>query len=136
MVLDTSALLALLFQESDWRPIAEAISIDPIRLMASATALECYIVVLARLGADGCDDLELLSQKIGLKIESDGMEQLALAKRAFFHYGKGRHPAGLNFGDCFSYALAKSSGQPLLFKGNDFVHTDVPRVEWTSGGNL
>ena len=134
MVIDTSALLALLFHEPEWKWMALAIESDPIRLVSAACILEAYIVTLARLGADACDDLEMLQGKLNLEVRPVDSNQLRMAQKAYATFGKGRHPAGLNFGDCFSYALAATSGQPLLFKGNDFSRTDIDQVH--RGGGL
>jgi ribonuclease VapC len=130
MVIDTSVLIALLFHEPEWRELATTIELDPIRLVSAASALEAHIVTLARLGHDGCDDLELLQKKLEVEIRPVELEQLKFAKLAYARFGKGRHGAALNFGDCFSYSLSFSTGQPLLFKGNDFSQTDVAQVDW------
>jgi ribonuclease VapC len=131
MVIDTSVLIALLFHENEWRGLAMAIERDSVRLASAASILETYIVTLARLGQDGTDELELLQSKIDLKIHPVGPKEVKLAQTAYQWFGKGRHPAALNFGDCFSYACAKSTGESLLFKGNDFSQTDIPIAEWT-----
>ncbi len=87
--------------------------------------LEASIVVEARLGEAGGRELDLLMHKAQIEVVAVTVEQLDVARHAFRTYGKGRHPAGLNYGDCFAYALSKTSGEPLLFKGNDFNQTDV-----------
>ena len=81
----------------------------------------------ARLGEAGGRELDLLVHKAQMEVVAVTVEQLEMARHAFRTYGKGRHPAGLNYGDCFAYALSKTSGEPLLFKGNDFSRTDVER---------
>lgn len=86
------------------------------------------MVIESRYGADGLRDLDLLIAKAGIELMPVDEDQAFIARAAFRTYGKGRHPAGLNFGDCFAYALAKSSGEPLLFKGLDFPLTDVTRA--------
>jgi ribonuclease VapC len=126
LVIDTSVFVAILFQEPDAESWSRAIRTGRQRVMAAGTYLECAIVGGRRLG--GRDDLDewLLRESIAV-IPVDH----ALARRAadaFARYGKGRHPAGLNFGDCFAYALAASLGAPLLFKGEDFARTDVARA--------
>jgi ribonuclease VapC len=83
------------------------------------------MILESRYGADGVRDLDLLIAKAQVSLTPVDEEQANLARRAFQKYGKGRHPAGLNFGDCFSYALARALDEPLLFKGNDFPQTDI-----------
>jgi ribonuclease VapC len=128
MVLDTSALLALLFNEPEADDIAVAIDADPVRLVSAASYLETAIVVEARLGAAGGRELDLLLHKTAIEVVAVTFEQAELARETWRRFGRGRHEAGLNFGDCFAYALAGTSGEPLLFKGDDFRKTDVPRV--------
>jgi ribonuclease VapC len=93
--------------------------------MSAASLLETAIVIEARYGEPGGNELDQLLQKAQIKIEPVTVEQAEVARRAYRSYGKGRHPAGLNFGDCFSYALAKVLGEALLFKGDDFSKTDI-----------
>ncbi len=128
MVIDSSAIIAILSNEPEAESIAETIAADPIRLMSAASLLEVAIVIEARYGEAGGDKLDQLLQTGQIKIEPVTVEQAEVARRAFRIYGKGRHPAALNFGDCFSYALAKVLGEPLLFKGDDFSKTDLNRV--------
>jgi ribonuclease VapC len=128
MVIDTSALLALLFNEPDADPIEVALDADPVRLMSVASCLETAIVVEARLGPAGGRELDLLLHKLAVEFVAVTNEQVDVARGAWRRFGKGRHGAGLNFGDCFAYALATTSGEPLLFKGDDFSKTDVARV--------
>lgn len=128
MVIDTSAVVAILFGEPEATHFAELIEADPLRLMSVASALEASIVVESELGTDGGRELDALLQTAAIRIEPVTLEQLAAARHAFRSFGKGRHPAALNFGDCFSYALSKTTGESLLFKGNDFALTDVSRV--------
>ena len=127
MVIETSALVAILFDEPDAEHFEIAIESDPTRLMSTASVLEASIVVEARLGEAGGRELDLLMHKAQIEIVAVTVEQLEMARHAFRTYGKSRHPAGLNYGDCFAYALSKTSGEPLLFKGNDFSQTDVER---------
>ncbi len=87
-------------------------------------------MIESRYGPDGARELDLLFAKAAFSIEAVSAEQAELAREAWRRYGKGRHPAGLNFGDCFSYALSRSSGEALLFKGDDFVHTDIAAVSY------
>lgn len=130
MVLDTSVVAAILFGESDARRFAAAIAADPLRLISAGTALECSLVVESELGEDGGRELDLLVLKCAIEVVPFNSEQLAVARHAFREFGKGRHPASLNFGDCFAYALSVASGEPLLSKGNDFAKTDVPLVRF------
>ena len=125
MVLDTSVLVAILFGEDDADQYAAAIERDGTRLVSAATVLETSIVVESELGEDGGRELDLLLLKAGVEIVPFSDEHLRIARRAWRTYGKGRHPAGLNYGDCFSYALSKATGEALLVKGRDFSKTDV-----------
>ncbi len=129
MVIDTSALLAILFLEPEAERFARAIAGAARRLISAGTLLETGIVLQARHGDEGTRDLDLLVLKLRLVVAPVTERQVGLARRAYRQYGKGQHhPAGLNFGDCFAYALARSSGRPLLFKGEDFARTDVRRA--------
>ena len=129
MVIDTSALLAILLQESEAVAFTRAIQSDPIRMLSALSALEASVVIEARKGASGGRDLDLLLHRSRIETVGFSPEQLEMAKAAYRKYGKGRHPAGLNLGDCCAYALAKVSGEPLLAKGNDFPRTDVRMAE-------
>ena len=95
-----------------------------------AAVVETGLVIESRYGAQGGRELDLLIAKAELSIQPVTAEQAEVAREAWRRYGKGRHPAGLNFGDCFSYALARTSGEPLLFKGDDFIHTDITAVAY------
>ena len=128
MVIDTSALIALLELEPEAPDVAEAIESDPVRLVSAGTVLEASIVVLVRRGEDGTRELDLLLDKARIEVVPVTPEHVALGRDAYARFGKGRHPASLNFGDCFAYALAMASGEPLLFKGEDFPMTDVASV--------
>ena len=125
MVLDTSAILAILQNEPERRKFNEAIDAAETRSLSTASFVECSMVLESRYGADGVRDLDLFIAKAQVSLVPVDEEQADLARRAFRKYGKGRHPAGLNFGDCFSYALARALDEPLLFKGSDFTHTDI-----------
>jgi len=128
MIIDTSAILALLFNEPEADEIEIAIDEDPVRLTSAAAALEAAIVVEARLGAAGGREFDLLLHKARIDLVPVTGEQMEVARSAWRRFGRGRHEANLNFGDCFSYALAAVSGEPLLFKGDDFSRTDVATV--------
>ena len=128
MVLDTSALVAVLQDEPERRQFIRLIEEADARRLSAATLVETSIVIEARFGAEGVRDLDLFLSRAGVETLSVDAEQAQLARHAFSRFGKGRHPAGLNFGDCFSYALATSLSEPLLFKGRDFALTDVSQV--------
>ena len=129
MVVDTSALLAIAYSEAGHEDLERAIETDATRLLSAASALEAAIVMTSRAGTANeqrvLTELDRLVAGLGLSIESVTPSQALLARDAYLQFGKGRHRAGLNFGDCFAYALAKESGEPLLFKGDDFLHTDI-----------
>lgn len=125
MVIDTSAIVAILGMEPESARLAQAIEADPNRLISAATLVETGLVIESRYGAAGGRELDLLVAKAGFSIETVTAEHADIAREAWRRFGKGRHPAGLNFGDCFSYALMRTSGEPLLFKGDDFENTDV-----------
>ena len=128
MVIDTSALLTIFLNEPEAPQIEQAINADAVRLISTATVLETSIVVEARLGDSGGRELDLLLREAALEIVPVDRDQLDIARGAYRKYGKGRHAAGLNFGDCFAYSLSKATGEPLLCKGDDFPKTDVVLV--------
>ena len=128
MVLDSSAVIALLLDEPDADSLRLAIADADTRLISAATLVEASLVIESRFGETGGRELDLLINRLGVVIVPVDADQVDEARRAWRRFGRGRHPAGLNFGDLFSYALARSTGQPLLFKGNDFTRTDVARV--------
>ncbi|RIK37360.1 MAG: hypothetical protein DCC55_24585 [Chloroflexi bacterium] len=125
MVIDSSAILALLSNEPEAVRFAEVIAAADRRLMSAASLLETAIVIEARHGPAGSQKLDELIATAQILIEPVTIEQITVARLAYRTYGKGRHPAGLNFGDCFAYALAKLMDEPLLYKGNDFSQTDI-----------
>lgn len=125
MVIDTSALVAILRGEPERRRFLEAIDAADACHLSAATLVEASIVVEARFGAEGVQALDRLLQRAGIDVVPVDLEQARQARRAFSRFGKGRDVAGLNYGDCFSYALASVLGETLLFKGDDFSHTDV-----------
>jgi len=128
MILDTSALLAILQDETERRSFNAAIEAAGSRSMSTATFVETSIVIGARYGGDGLRDLDLFIAKAEIALVPFDTEQAHAARDAFLRFGKGRHPAGLNYGDCFAYALARTLGEPLLYKGDDFSKTDVATV--------
>jgi ribonuclease VapC len=129
MVIDTSALLAVLQDEPERRSFNEAIEAADSAALSVASFVEASIVIEARHGADGLRALDRFIERAGIVVAVVDLEQGKVARDAFSRFGKGRHAAALNFGDCFSYALARVLGEPLLFKGEDFARTDVARVE-------
>ena len=130
MVIDTSAIVAVLFDEPERHLFNRLIVEDPKRVLSSGTYLEAGIVVEARAGESGGRELDLYLQKAGVDVVPFDADQADIARRAFRRFGKGNNPAALNYGDCFAYALSILSGEPLLFKGEDFSKTDVTAVEW------
>lgn len=128
MVLDSSAVVAILFDEPERHAFTTAIERDPLRLISAANLLESALIVESRRGEPAGRELDLLLHRAAVEVVAVDSEQAQAARAAWRRYGKGRHSAGLNFGDCFAYALAGTSGQPLLFKGEDFARTDVVAV--------
>jgi ribonuclease VapC len=125
IVVDTSALTAILDREPDAASYAESIAETDSPLISAATLLELHIVMLNRHGGRAGQLVDRLIRDAGFQIEDFTAQHLELAREAYARYGKGRNSAGLNYGDCFSYALAKATGLPLLFKGSDFSKTDL-----------
>ena len=125
MIIDTSALVALLDQEPEAKRIAHVLASTSERMLSAANLVEIGIVMQARRGDDGARDLDLLLAKLKVDIPAVTARHADIARKAFRRFGRGRHAANLNFGDCFAYALAKDKSAPLLFKGNDFGQTDV-----------
>ena len=125
MIVDSSAILAIMFAESDAHVFAEAMSEADSCKISAASFVEVAVVVEAQTQDRGSRQLDTFLRRAGFVIEPVTEEQAHLARQAYSDFGKGRHPAGLNFGDCFSYALAKATGEALLFKGSDFSKTDI-----------
>src|SRR5579859_6580703 len=125
MVIDISAVIAILLNEAERDHFIRLIEASPARLMSAANLLEASMVIESRKGEGGRADLDLLLTDAGIEIIAVTKEQVQAAREAFRRFGKGRHAAKLNFGDCFSYALAKTTGEPLLFKGQEFSQTDL-----------
>ena len=125
MIIDSSALLAILYREPDSPEFEQAIATTPKCRMSVANALEASIVVEGRGGVAAGDELDAFLEIAGIDLTPVTAEQLVAARRAWRRFGKGNHPAALNFGDCFAYALAETTSEPLLFKGNDFARTDI-----------
>jgi ribonuclease VapC len=118
-------LIAILSREPDAALYAEAIAETDSPLISAATLLELHIVMLNRHGGKARQLVDRLIQDAGFQIEHFTAQHLELAREAYARYGKGGNSAGLNYGDCFSYALTKATGLPLLFKGSDFSKTDL-----------
>jgi ribonuclease VapC len=125
MVVDTSAVLAILLNEDDSAGYAEAIEKADGCHMSAANYLEAALVIDARGDPVASREFDLFFRRAGFLIEPVTLEHARTARQAYLDFGKGRHPAALNFGDCLAYALAKSLDRPLLFKGSDFSRTDV-----------
>ena len=126
IVIDSSAVIAILRRETDAEQFLEVIAKAPMRLVSSVNLLETSMVLAGR--ADAWTDLDRFIERAMIKVAPQDAEQVEAARRAFLLYGKGRHPARLNLGDCAAYALAKVRNLPLLFKGDDFSLTDLARA--------
>ncbi len=125
MGIDTSAIVAIAFNEPEAEAFEQRIAEAPMRLITAATKLEAAMVIETRLGEPGGSELDLWLYKAGVEIVAVHAEQTDQARRAWRRFGKRRHPAGLNFGDSFSYALSALTQAPLLFKSDDFSKTDI-----------
>jgi ribonuclease VapC len=128
MVIDTSAIIAVLLNEAGAAHIAQAIEASSQRLLSAANLLEASIVIESRKGEAGGRELDLLIYRAAIEIVAVDQDQAETARTAWRRFGKGRHAAGLNYGDCFAYALAKTRQLPLLFQGDDFSQTDIDGV--------
>jgi ribonuclease VapC len=125
MILDTSALVAILFGESEADRYIQLIQSADRCLISAGSFLELSIVLERQTGPEVTRQCDMFFRRAGISVEPFTVEQAHVARQAFHDFGKGRHAAGLNFGDCFAYALTKVTGEPLLFKGEDFKKTDV-----------
>jgi ribonuclease VapC len=125
MIIDTSALVAILYGEPEARDFVERIHGADVCRISVANHVELSMVVESQLGSNGMRQTEAFLRRAGVVVEPVTIEQGDLARQAFLDFGKGRHKAGLNFGDCFAYALSRATGEPLLFKGDDFARTDI-----------
>ena len=134
MVIDSSAIIAVLLGEQNAARIARAIEAGSQRLLSAANLLETSIVIESRKGETGGRELDLLPYRAGIEVVAVDYDQAEIARIAWRRFGKGRHPAGLNYGDCFAYALAKSRDLPLLFQGRDFSQTDIEAVPLPTAG--
>lgn len=130
MIVDSSAIVAILSDEGDARELADTIEEAPERRISVANYVEAAMVLDSRRNPALSRRLDDFVREAQLVLEPVSVEQAKLARDAYRDFGKGRHRAGLNFGDCFAYALAKDKGEPLLFKGEDFRRTDVEVAEY------
>jgi ribonuclease VapC len=128
VILDTSSVVAVLAQEADAERYIHAISHASICRISAANFVELTTVLEAQHGPEVVRQCEALFRRVGVVIEPVTLDQAHLARQAYLDFGRGRHAAGLNFGDCFAYALSKATAEPLLFKGRDFSKTDVEAV--------
>lgn len=129
MIVDASVVIAILQGEADASALARALELAPIRRMSAASYLEAAIVTDGNRNPMLSRRFDELLRESTIAVEPVTVKQAEIAREAYRDFGKGRHRAGLNFGDCFAYALAKEKGEPLLFKGDDFCHTDIESAE-------
>jgi len=125
MIIDTSAMVAILYGEPEAAAFAQLIHDAETCRISVANYVELAMVIEKQLGPEGMQQADAFFRRAAIGIEPVTVEQGHLARHAFLDFGKGRHKASLNYGDCFAYALAKDTGEPLLFKGNDFSETDI-----------
>ena len=125
MIVDSSAIIAVLRNEASAASIIEILQREPNCRMSAVTYAEAGIVTDSNRNPILSRRFDDLLRDVGMQVESLTPEQARIARQAYRDFGKGRHKAGLNFGDCFAYALAKEAGEPLLFLGDDFRHTDI-----------
>jgi ribonuclease VapC len=131
MIVDTSVIIAILRDEADAATIEEALALPGVRRMSAVSYVEAAVVVDSNRNPVLSRRLDDLLREVQIDIEPVTLNQARIAREAYRDFGKGRHKAGLNFGDCFAYALAKEKGEALLFKGDDFRHTDVEAADAT-----
>lgn len=130
MVIDTSALVAMMTGEPSADRLVAAVESEAERLVSAATVVEAALVLIGRYGDVGDAQLDRFLRSIGAEVVPVGEEQVTLARDAALRFGKGRHPAALNYGGCFSYALSVARHSPLLFVGDDFSKSDVEVCRW------
>lgn len=133
MIVDTSALIAILRDEPDAGAIGEALARPEVRRMSAVSYVEAAVVVDGNRNPVLSRRFDDLLRDVEIAVAPVTLNQARIAREAYRDFGKGRHRAGLNLGDCFAYALAKEAGEPLLFKGDDFCHTDVAPVSRHDG---
>jgi ribonuclease VapC len=129
MIVDASVIIAILRDEPGTAAISEVLQGAPVCRMSAVTYVEAAIVTDSNRNPVLSRRFDDLLRDVGIQIESVTHGQAEIARAAYRDFGKGRHKAGLNFGDCFAYALAKEMDEPVLFKGQDFAHTDVKRAD-------
>ncbi len=125
MIVDTSALVAMLLREEGWEALRSAVVDEEVVGIGAPSLLETVLVISGRAGRDRSEDVERFVRDLGIVVISFEEDHARAAAEAFARFGKGRHRAALNFGDCMSYAVAKLAGQPLLCTGSDFAKTDL-----------
>jgi len=131
VVIDTSALIAILFGEPEANAFTNSISSDGTRVVGAPTLVEAAAVMVARKGPQGEIALDALLQRLGIEVVPMTPEAAAFARSAYLRFGKGvGSPGVLNYGDCLSYGVAKAMEEPLLFKGDDFTRTDISPVQF------
>ncbi|MBA2540459.1 MAG: type II toxin-antitoxin system VapC family toxin [Deltaproteobacteria bacterium] len=128
MIVDSSALVAIALQEPDYEELISALGAAPQVAIGAPTLVETGIVLSARLRRDARGDLARLVQEVGIEVVPFTTAHFGVAMEAWLQFGRGRHAAKLNFGDCLTYAIAKTTGRPLLCVGNDFPRTDLVLV--------
>lgn len=126
MIVDTSAIIAILFDEADTDRYDRAIVAAPVCRMSVANFLEATLVLEGREGVGAGHAFDAFVEEAEIELVPVTVEQAHAARRAWRRFGRGNHPAALNFGDCFAYALAEATSEPLLYKGEDFALTDIP----------
>ncbi|RUV32362.1 MAG: type II toxin-antitoxin system VapC family toxin [Mesorhizobium sp.] len=126
VAVDTSALIAIIGAEPDAAAFVDVFGTSPAALISTATLLEAHCVASRSSGSVNASEFQMLIDRLELTVVPFDLAQLEVARLAYSRYGRGSgHRADLNMGDCFAYALAKTRNLPLLFKGNDFIHTDI-----------
>jgi len=125
MIVDSSAIVAIILREPGWEDVVTRLGAEAVAAIGAPTLAEAGLVLTAKMGGEARIALSRLLQEAGLTVIPFAEEHWRVAVDAYARFGKGRHPAALNFGDCLSYAVARLAGQPLLFVGNDFSKTDL-----------
>jgi ribonuclease VapC len=125
VILDSSAIIAIVMRETGWEDLVDKLATEPLCALGAPTLVETGLVLTARIGPKAHVTLSRFLQEAGVTVIPFAEEHWRIAVDAYVRFGKGRHPAGLNFGDCLTYAVARLADQPLLFVGNDFRKTDV-----------
>jgi ribonuclease VapC len=129
VIVDSSAVIAILLKETGWESLVDHLTAASRAAIAAPTLVETGIVLAARLGIPGKSVLARFVQEAELTVVPFTDQHWPVAVAAYLRFGKGRHPAALNFGDCFAYAVSQVAGEPLLCLGDDFARTDLPLVQ-------